>query len=139
MTTLNDLVEQFNAGQINPMQEISIKDGENSWLISIKKVENNTELDRYRNREFEQIGDTWFLDAARIKFKTLINVTPDGDFVAKENILISDKSQYHGNGVKRLSKGALFSRSSIRDDYLEMVVEQRRGDYLLDVDSQTSL
>lgn len=138
MITLNDLVEQFNSGQIEPIQKIVIRDGENSWNIWIKDVADNTELDRYRNREFREIGDTWFLDATVIKFKTLLRVGEDESFIAKENILIRDKSQYP-SGEFRITKGAGFSRSAIRDEYMEMIVVQRSEDFLLDVDSLKSI
>ena len=62
MVRLSDLVERFKAGQLDPLQKIVIRDGEDSWNIWIKDVADNTELDRYRNREFREIGDTWFLD-----------------------------------------------------------------------------
>ena len=137
MTTLNDLVEQFNAGQLDPMQKIVIQDGEYSWNIWIKDVYDNAELDRYRLREFEEIGDTWFLDVARIKFKTLVLIIGAGMFKAKEQIYIRDKSQYPKTGIYELKKGADFLLSSIRDDYMEMIVEQKNDYFLLDVDSLT--
>ena len=137
MTTLADLVEQFKSGQLDPLQKIVIRDGENSWHVWIKEVDDNTELDRYRHREFREIGDTWFLDAIIIKFRTLIQVGEGESFIAKENILIRDKSQYP-SGEFRLTKGAGFSRSAIRDEYMEMIVVQRSEDFLLDGDSQRS-
>lgn len=66
MTTLNDLVKLFKANKLKPEQRLIIRDGKYSSDIWVEDVINNTEYDKYRDREVNKVGDTWFLNTPRL-------------------------------------------------------------------------